>query len=184
MSWLELFDNDPNGAIKKLYLEYREEFINWAYQRYQVDVEEATEIFQLAVVVIYDNINQGKLTSLSSSIKTYLFAIGKNKVLEYKRRSQKVQTEDAIPALKDHILEEDDSKQIKETQLTLIAEMMVVLGDPCKRLLELYYYHQKSMKEITSILEYKNIDSTKNQKYKCTKRLLKLVDDHKEQQID
>jgi len=177
LNWLAEFDKDPNDAIKRLYLLYREEFANWAFQKFQLDQSAATEIFQVSVVIVYDNIVQGKLTELSSNIKTYLFAIGKNKILEYKRRSQKYTGEEAIPNLADHMLEEE--KTLKEAQFTLVAKMLDILGNPCKRLLELYYYKQKSMKDITSILSYKNVDTTKNQKYKCTKRLLKLVNDHK-----
>ena len=48
------------------------------------------------------------------------------------------------------------------------------LGDPCKRLLLLYYKEGLSMQQIADQLGYKNSDTAKNQKCKCIVRLRNL----------
>jgi len=59
----------------------------------------------------------------------------------------------------------------------MVERCLHLLGDPCKSLLELYYYKRLSMAEITEAMEYKNVDTTKNLKYKCIKRLRKLFEE-------
>ncbi len=48
------------------------------------------------------------------------------------------------------------------------------LGEPGRTILELYYYHGKSMEEIAKMLHYKNSATAKNLKYKCLLRLKKI----------
>ena len=178
MNWIERFREDANDALKEIYLSYKDEFINWSYQKHSIGQDIATEVFQTSVVILYDNVITGKLTDLSSSIKTYLFAICKNKIMEHKRRAQRNSGEEAIPNLASHVSNGDDKAE-KEIKYTLMANAMREMGDPCKSLLEMYYYQQKKMYAITQALGYKNVDTTKNQKYKCMKRLQKLVSKHK-----
>ena len=47
------------------------------------------------------------------------------------------------------------------------------LGDPCKELLELYYFGNFSWKKIASHLGYASAASARNQKYKCLERIRK-----------
>lgn len=179
MNWIERFRQDDNAALKELYLDYKDECLNWCYQKFGIENEAAIELFQSSVIIVYDNVQQGKLTELTSSIKTYLFAICRNKALEYKRRLQKLSPEEAIPTLEMHV-NESEEHDIYEQKLEVMSKALDILGDPCKKLLQLYYYQQQKMTEITEALGYKNADTAKNQKYKCMKRLQKLVAEHKD----
>lgn len=49
------------------------------------------------------------------------------------------------------------------------------LGDPCKQLLECFYYKNMNWDEIASKLGYSNAASARNQKYKCLERIRKTV---------
>ena len=59
----------------------------------------------------------------------------------------------------------------KELKLQLVAKGLEKLGEPCKTLLELFYFNNMSMDEIASQLSYKNRATAKNLKYKCLGRL-------------
>jgi RNA polymerase sigma-70 factor (ECF subfamily) len=61
----------------------------------------------------------------------------------------------------------------------LISTTLSKIGDPCYRLLELFYFVQKTMEEISVELGYKNPETTKNQKYKCMERLRKMVEEER-----
>ena len=52
-----------------------------------------------------------------------------------------------------------------------VAEVMDRLGDPCKTLLEWFYYRQKDWEFIASKLGYKDAASARNQKYKCLEKI-------------
>lgn len=156
-------------GFEQAYLSYRDEFIMWANKNYYCDFEESRDVYQATVIQFYENVQSGKLTRLTSDLKTYLFAIGKNKIRELRdsgRRFREMQDR--------YEVHEDEDKVAKEAQFELVEASLERLGDPCKRLLELYYYYKKSLAEIAETLAYKNTDTVKNLKYKCLGRLRKL----------
>ena len=65
-----------NRIYSLLYKENKEAFYSYA-RKFTISEEEIEEVYQDALVVFYENIAEGKLTSFESSIKTYLFSIGK-----------------------------------------------------------------------------------------------------------
>lgn len=67
-----------------------------------------------------------------------------------------------------------EEEPVDAQQLHLAVECLHRLGDPCRKLLEEFYYHQSSMNKIVEKLGYKNEDAAKSQKYKCQARLRKL----------
>ncbi|CAN5179396.1 hypothetical protein BH23BAC1_BH23BAC1_48670 [soil metagenome] len=170
---------DGNQKIlAETYQQYRKEFIQWAYKTYNCPIEDGKEIYQVTFFIFYDNIMTGKLENMVSNLKTYLFAIGKNKILENFRREARLAYD-----IKEEILkfEEDDTEiqDQKELQYQQISKALEKLGDPCKGILEMMYYGNSSIDFITKKMGYKNTDTTKNQKYKCMQRLKKIVEEIK-----
>ena len=70
-----------------LYSQHRAAFLRYAEQQLYANEEDAIDSFQDAVIVFYKNVTSGKLTELTCSIRTYLFAVGKRIV--YKRNQQR-----------------------------------------------------------------------------------------------
>jgi len=52
------------------------------------------------------------------------------------------------------------------------------LGEPCKKILTLFYYDNLSMKEIVEHLPYENEQVVRNKKYKCLQALTGLIKDN------
>jgi RNA polymerase sigma factor (sigma-70 family) len=159
------------SVLDDLYRRYRGEFIGWLTGKYQCSREEAAELFQLVLLIFHDNVMDDSLQTLNSSLKTYLFAIGRNKYLEGKRKELK-----SVELLEGYLYEHVDfpdpsSRKEYEALLDLVVQSLEELGDPCKEVLELYYYDDKSMQEIAEERDYKNPNTAKNQKYKCLERL-------------
>ncbi len=178
VDWIQEIKTNENRALNLIYSQFRDECVSWLKMKYNIISDDAIEIFQTSVVILYDNVIKGKLTQLTSNIKTYLFSIAKNQTMIFVKQSKKKSDKDVFDLLSTYIVEENDhmvlENDIKKADLTL--EMM---GDPCKSLLQLFFYKGLSMEEITILLGYKNADTTKNQKYKCLKRLQKLYFDYK-----
>ena len=165
---------DDESIINQIYIEYRESFVQWLCAKYSLNSEEGIELFQYAVVVFYDNVMSGKLTELSGSVKTYLYAVGKNKALQLKREKSRWAgpVEDHLVSYigVDSNLDPDEAEQ----QIKLVDQAMHLLGDPCRGILKAYYFLRQTMQEIAESMEYKNSDTVKNLKYKCIKRLKKI----------
>lgn len=160
------------SKLTSVYRAYRDEFISWAVRNYQCPEEHAKDVYQVTIVIFYENIMAGKLVSLQSSVKTYIFGIGKNKLLEYQaslRKQQNFQEAFIREPMEEEIPEE------KEEVYAMLESALQELGEPCKTLLTLSYYKNYSTDEIASALNYKSTDSAKTQKYKCLVRLKKIV---------
>ena len=160
-------------AFEQLYLDLREPFVAWSIKSFACSRDEALEFYQTTVLIFYDNIIQGKLLKLTSSVKTYLFAIGKNKWREYLRAKQRVLSTHGFDHL-DLVVEEDVDHQT-EKLAKVLASGLNKLGDPCRSLLEAFYYQSLKLEEIVRRFGYKNKNAAKTVKYKCIQRLKRLV---------
>ncbi len=169
---------DPSG-LSFVYEKYRREYINWIRRFGNCGPDEACEFYQGTILIFYENVMNGKLAELQSSLKTYLFGIGKNLVMHEYRKAMRGERVKAEYILHAHLADSPQEMAAEEMDLGLVRRCFERIGDPCHRLLELFYFHQKSMEEICGELGYKNPETAKNQKYKCMERLRKLVDDER-----
>jgi len=172
---IALIRNGENQVIDDIYIKFRQPFVKWASWKYQIEKDNAMEIFKYAVVIFYDNIVSGKIDSLGCTIKTYLFAIGKNKIREQLRLNARSRPKAGSEIL-DQLISEENYLDHKDAcdYFEIVRKAMQQLGNPCDQILEYYYYYSMSMLEITKKMEYKNTDTVKNMKYKCLKRLQRI----------
>lgn len=183
MDWIQFIREDENKALTQIYSLYRNECLQWLKQHYALNEEDCAEVFQLAVIILYDNVMTKKLTTLSSQLKSYLFAIAKNQALKIGQKKQNMTNIDIHDNVIGYVMEDNDHG-VTETQLIKANLSLEILGDPCKSLLQLYYYKNMGMEDITELLGYKNADTTKNQKYKCLKRLQKIYHEYKDKRLE
>lgn len=159
-----------------IYEQYRTEFLKWLNKDYNCALEDGKDIYQVTILIFYDNIKSGKLEHLVSSVKTYLFGIGKNIVLEKIRKANRLTPIDQEKWLREYLIDEVDESN-HEQSLGIAKKALTRLGDPCRSLVELFYYDRKSLDEISVLMNYKNTETAKNQKCKCMKRLRKLCEE-------
>ena len=180
-----IIDEIKSGNHKELalvYRTYRSEFIAWITSQYSCSKDEAREAYQISILVLYENIVNNKLQTLHSSLKTYLFSIGKNKFLELKKKENRyshssLELDYGLAEIE--TIEEED----REKNLQLVESSLDKLGDPCRSLLKLYYFKGKSMDEIAEEMNYKNGATAKNLKYKCLARLRDIFKDEKKNNL-
>jgi len=176
LDWIKLIFENENVAIKLLYDSYRSEVVDWLHTKYNLTTENSIDIFQQSVVLIYDKIISGKITNDSGNVKTYLFGICKNKALSLLRASKKeneFKQDYKIISTNPEINDEN----LLEDKLKLVEKSLMKIGSPCKNILKLFYYYDYNMEQICQELGYKNVNTTKNLKYKCLKRLQSMVFD-------
>lgn len=120
--------------------------------------EDAEDLFQDALVILYKKVKHSEFT-LTSSLSTFLFGVARNIwYQELKRRNKIVEPE---------TFEED----FLETDLYMQAEeAFKLLGDKCREILILFYYAGKSMSEIAMLMSFSNERVAKTQKYRCIEK--------------
>lgn len=174
----EIIDGLISGdseALKALYSNHFPLILNMVIRNSGTE-DEAKDVFQEAVCVLYDKVQQGGFV-LSSKLKTYLFAVSRHLWLK-QLKSKDWGTVD-IKGMEESIELKGDLQlhQEKEMQFEQMERALEKLGDPCKTILTDFYIHGKSMVEISEKFAYTNADNAKNQKYKCLQRLKKLFFD-------
>lgn len=170
---------DPT-AVSLVYAAYQSDFVKWVRRYAQCDDEDAIEYFQASVIILYDNVQQGKLLQLQSALKTYLFGVAKKLIWQSNRSQARKQKVYAEYFLMEQVQQTTaDAEKEQERDLDLVSHCFDLLGEPCHRLLDLFYYRQKKMEEIADLMGYKNPETAKNQKYKCMERLRKMVEDER-----
>lgn len=137
--------------------------------------DEAKDIFQEAVIVLYDRIML-KDFKLNSKLQTFLFAICKRMWLKQLTRGNAQYNTSDIAILEDSLADDyDDGQQEKlEKNIKQMDSAMEKLGEPCKSLLMDFYVANKTMQEISEKFGYTNANNAKTQKYKCLQRLKKF----------
>lgn len=135
--------------------------------------DEAKDLFQEALCVLYDKVSQGDFV-LSSKLRTYLYAISRR--LWLKQLNGRDRGFVDVEGIEEPMMLEEDLQihQERESQFDQMERALGKLGNPCKTILTDFYIHGKTMAEISEKLDYTNADNAKNQKYKCLQRLKKL----------
>ena len=160
-------------AFETLYPKYKKEFVSWLKSTYAFGENDSIEVYQQSMVILFENIRDGKLKSLSSSFKTYIFAIGRNKAREHKKKQTRLSSIDTV--FINHSNDEFEEVNLREEKLRIIEECLSEISEPCKKILVDFYYFKKSISDISQRHGYKNTDSAKNQKSKCLKKFREIV---------
>ncbi|WP_428224854.1 RNA polymerase sigma factor [Flavobacterium sp.] len=147
---------------------------------------ELEDVFQDAILVLYEKITKGNF-ELTCSFQTYLNSVCRIQLLNTLNKSEN--TVDFIERNE----EEDDNSELSYLNITDRLDVIENTNEPyfqaiekallkiketgghCYELLTLFWYHKKSMIELTEVFGYSNADNTKQQKAKCQKRLEKLA---------
>ena len=183
MELVQLVRSGDVAGLSFVYEKHRKEFLNWIRKFSGCSMDEAQEYYQAATLILYENIMSSKVTELQSSLKTYLFGIGKNLTYQHHRKNQRFERARAESMIEVELLSESQHALETEIDLRIISKCLTIIGDPCSQLLDYFYFMRKSMDEISSAMGYKNPETAKNQKYKCMERLRRMVEDERRTNI-
>lgn len=133
--------------------------------------EDARDIFQDALIIIFKKSQEGKLV-LTSSFSTFLYAICRN--LWLKKLRKKSSSEVTIPDGEEYMSDDDlDGDITKQEKFALYKQKFTLLDESCQKVLKLFF-EGKSMKEIGDKLGF-TLQYAKKRKYKCKNKLVELI---------
>ena len=148
---------------------------------------ELEDVFQDANIILYEKIVKGDFV-LTATFQTYLNSVCRFQLLNTLEKSKLTtdyqdnsdDNEDENPngyhsSITDSLDAVDHSNEPQFLAIETALEKMKAAGGHCYELLTLFWYHKKSMNELTEIFGYTNADNAKNQKARCQKRLEKLA---------
>ena len=136
--------------------------------------DDAKDIFQEAMVVLFEKARSGNF-ELNCQIRTYLYSVAKRLWLKKLHQSHRFTGDFGDDGVEQISAEEDVAEhEEKDAEYEMMHRSIASLGEPCKSLLEAFYFQKKSMQDIAESFGYTNSENAKTQKYKCLMRLKKI----------
>jgi len=169
---LDKLRNGDESPLYDLYRLYRDEFIAWAMSTFKVKEDQAKDAFQEAILDFHQNVISGHLSELTSTIKTYLFQIGKHKVLNIQKKESRMTYHEALHLIDGGEVSQFMEKENKAYTQEQISKAIEKLPQDCQQVLKLFYYSEYDMESIAREMNYKNADTAKSKKSVCMKNLM------------
>lgn len=162
---------EDSDALSIIYKRHKSYCINFMKSMYN-DYDEIKDIFQDAVIVFYENLNNPGF-SLTCSIQTYLNSICRNQILKrisFSNRYEIKNSDDKSEFLENITDWFDDGKEVNNERVNVMKDVLKEMKEDsskCYDILVRFFYQNQTMDKIAVDLEYTNADNAKNQKYRC-----------------
>jgi RNA polymerase sigma factor (sigma-70 family) len=169
---LQRIKEDDPKIITQLYKQHSNEFIGYIRKRYpEFGVADAEDIFSDCFQILCGNVKGGKLNSITTTIKAYLYRVGLRLAWDEYYRKDRVKG-GAVP--EPPVPSDEPDWDAQEKKSLFLVQTVGSLNDPCKTLLKLFWFEEKSDKEIVELTNYPSTDTVKNQRSRCMKTLKKV----------
>jgi RNA polymerase sigma factor (sigma-70 family) len=168
---VERIRNNDRKVLGELYMKY-ERLVFDQVRRLGGDNETAEDLLHEAIIVLWQKITAGTFV-LESKLSTFIVSVVKNKYLNRVRKN-------SFAALSESDQEREDGNPgiledlIDQEMVNAVYSAMDKLHEVCRKILIMYYYEQRSLKEIARLLNFANEKVAKSKKYQC-KESLKLI---------
>lgn len=159
-------------AMEKVYFRYRSEFVRWSRGKFGITEEDALDHYQDVLTIFFEKVMNGSISLLNSSLKTYLFGIGKNRVKQQFDSKMRISRHEEGLAEHYRFLAEDKGAELVYQEAKSQAKMVFdSLGKGCKEILRLFYFEKKSMSEIAKIMGHKSEGVSRTTKKRCLEKI-------------
>jgi len=137
--------------------------------------DDANDVFQEAVIVLFRKISEGDLV-LTSSFKTYLYSVCRNIWLKELVR-RKGRSEDLMETNAEIVdsASVDVDEYLTTERAKLFQRHFINLSQDCQKVLVLFLRNRLSLKEIARIMGYKSEKYAKKRKYQCKETLMERI---------
>ncbi|MCO5248032.1 MAG: sigma-70 family RNA polymerase sigma factor [Chitinophagales bacterium] len=169
---IEDIKNNNEKVLREIYTKYyyySEQFI----LTNSGTSEDAKDIYQEAFIVFWRNVQLGNFQQQhAKSIGAYLLQVVKNKWIDILRKNKNHPMTTLVYDLPDISGTYMDTEE--EKYMELVKKHYMELGEPCKTLLEKFYFKKESMQKIAQHFSW-TVGSAKNNKYRCLQKLREKI---------
>ena len=164
---------DDEESLTVLYKANRRPVVSYVMKNSGTS-DDGDDVLQEAVVVLWEKVRSGNF-QYESKLSTFIMGTAKNIWMRRLARRRKEvpegrSVEDARsldPSPLEELIESDRAR--------LVRDSLEKLGDPCKKLLLLFYWEECSLEEIAAKMGFANAETEKSKKYQCKKALERIL---------
>lgn len=139
------------------------------------DEDDAQDVFQEAIMIIYNKIIKKDLTELQCAFHTYLFSVCRYLWLQQlNKKGIKLDTDNKAVQESLSIEPEMDILMEETSKYDLYRKHFLLLSKECQKVLNLFL-RKTPQKEIASIMGFKSVDYAKRKKYLCKEKLVEKI---------
>ncbi len=145
--------------------------------------DDARDIYQEAFLAVWRNVQLGRFTPQNdTAISGYIYQVARNKWLDQLRAVKNKKTASLPDEISHQLADSPPLDEAEAGYLETVKAEYDQLGDPCRELLNRFYFKKESMREIAEHFSWTEA-TTKNNKYRCLQRLRNRVINKKENGI-
>ncbi|HEY9049508.1 MAG TPA: sigma-70 family RNA polymerase sigma factor [Ohtaekwangia sp.] len=136
---------------------------------------DAQDVFQETILVLLDKVPKKDFV-LTSSIKTYIIAVGSNIWLKRLREAKRVAALKPEVELEDMTLAEWEQKEAQREQRNMLERTFSKISRHCVIFLTRTFLSGATREKLMEAMGYKNTHTFDNQKYKCLEQARKNIE--------
>lgn len=172
-NFIDRFKKNDEQALRHLYITNYPKIEAYVLNNSGA-TDDAKDIYQEAFIAVWRNVQLEKVSFyVPDKLNGYLFKVAQYKWLDELRSRSRKKTE---PLYKTEMVEDIGHTTSKEEDIYLekIKTHFATMGQPCREVLQRFYFAKQSMAEIASNFSWTEA-TTKNNKYRCLQRLRSMV---------
>lgn len=169
--------------LNRFLAEEKGKVLGYLRKKFSLSDDDLDDIYQESSMALFLNIQEGKLTNLTSTLSTYFLRICINQSLKYIGKQQKLVPlfddssitnkdefrSDKIDELYRLCTEDEDAEKVARSE-RIVQSIIDVMPDTCKNIFQGYYWDNLTTSTIADMFGFANANSVKAQKYKCIQK--------------
>lgn len=169
--------------LNRFLAEEKGKVLGYLRKKFSLSDDDLDDIYQESSMALFLNIQEGKLTNLTSTLSTYFLRICINQSLKFIGKQQKVVPlfddssitnkdefrSDKIDELYRLCTEDEDAERVARSE-RIVQSIIEVMPDTCKNIFKGYYWDNLTTSTIADMFGFANANSVKAQKYKCIQK--------------
>jgi DNA-directed RNA polymerase specialized sigma24 family protein len=169
---LEQLAGGGDKVWKDFYNNVRDVFCGHFMKSFGLAPTVALELFHEAMVILHRKAVSGSLQPpLKSLLSTFLIGIGKN-LCKRKGFTIADDGEDSLRDLTDNWINEQEDA---EENAVVVKGILGKIGEPCKKLLTLFYLKGFSMESVAENMGMPSAGAAKKKKFDCLKAIRQMI---------
>ncbi len=172
-----------NIELNLFLAEERNKVMAYLRKTFSVSDDDLDDVYQDSSVALFLNIQDGKLSNLTSSLSTYFLRICINQTLKLLGKKQKavplyddsrltnkdVFRPDKIDELYQLCTEDEETERLSRSE-KIVQSIIESMPETCKNVFQGYYWDNLTTTTIANMFGFANANSVKTQKYKCLQK--------------